>query len=557
MKLFSMNMFVVALVTVICLAAFYAKSTTALHLEGTWHSKDFFVFLAKFGFQKTNKQKMEDTQGYIYGNIIAVNTNSSGTAVAHEDLTLVVVDSEYFLDYYGNRTLPLESVCPVMFTTIDTIAFDYVCNTHGLEDFLRAIPCPQGKLCSDEDNPANVLPGFQFTFKVRDTQQPRFWYISIVSCVRDRAKKQCKWEPTNKREPIIIQYDIWIVNGNPTSKGLNPFEHQFSFEFHDVFEIHLVAFLLIAVIMFLWIYAFLKQQHLITKLLTVVFAGELLSTILSLIHVTTFSFNGVGVEWMNKFGTLVDIVVQCLFMMFLLMLAKGWAITTNELRWKSVLFGICGAYTLLNLFLYIWNIVEIDNIISNTDEWQTWPGYATLAFRLLVMVWFLVELRRTYHQNIQEDVSFIQHFGAFFLVWFIYLPVLALVTTQVSPLWRYKTILSISYAVDILAYAVLLHLFWPSRSVLFQVNGERPLPMYDLEITGLLEDMQETIVFQRKLKQESDVDNPDKFEEEANTALRNGDINKMKPTNGSAKPAANGGLTGPFRDDLSRDDKNS
>ena len=42
----------------------------------------------------------------------------------------------------------------------------------------------------------------------------------------------------------------------------------------------------------------------------------------------------------------------------------------------------------------------------------------------------------------------------------------------------------ISYAVDILAYAVLLHLFWPSRSVLFMVNGERPLPMYDLEITG-------------------------------------------------------------------------
>ena len=86
--------------------------------------------------------------------------------------------------------------------------------------------------------------------------------------------------------------------------------------------------------------------------------------------------------------------------------------------------------------------VEIDNIISNTDEWQTWPGYATLAFRLIVMVWFLVELRRTYHHSHQDNVNFIQHFGAFFLMWFIYLPVLALISTQVSPLWRYKTILS-------------------------------------------------------------------------------------------------------------------
>jgi hypothetical protein len=181
----------------------------------------------------------------------------------------------------------------------------------------------------------------------------------MVSCSRDRRQKKCQWQPVAMKEAITLKYDIWIVNGNPSIKGLNPFEHQFSFELHDVFEIHLVSFFLILGILVLWIYAFLKQQHLITKLLTVVFAGELLSTVLSLIHVTTFAFNGVGVEWMNKAGTLVDIVVQCLFMMFLLMLAKGWAITTKELRWKSVLFSICGAYTVLNLFLYIWNIVSI------------------------------------------------------------------------------------------------------------------------------------------------------------------------------------------------------
>lgn len=159
------------------------------------------------------------------------------------------------------------------------------------------------------------------------------------------------------REPIEINYDIWVVNGNPSSKGLNPFEHQFSFELHDVFEIHLVAFLVCSLLLLLWVYALIKQKHLITKLLTVVIGGELFSIFLNLIHVAVFAFNGEGVDWMSKLGTLVDIVVQCLFMMFLLLLAKGWAITTNELKWKSVLFGICGAYTLLNLFLYIWNLV--------------------------------------------------------------------------------------------------------------------------------------------------------------------------------------------------------
>ena len=160
------------------------------------------------------------------------------------------------------------------------------------------------------------------------------------------------------KEVLTIQYDIWMVNGNPSSKSLNPFEHQFSFEFHDVFEIHLVSFLVLSLILFLWMYAFLRQKHMITKLLTVVFVGELLSTVLHLIHVTVFAFNGQGMEWMRKMGTLVDVVIQCLFMMFLLLLAKGWGITTDQLKWKSVLFGICGVYTVLNLFLYIWNLVS-------------------------------------------------------------------------------------------------------------------------------------------------------------------------------------------------------
>nr|KAG5712887.1 hypothetical protein BaRGS_007484 [Batillaria attramentaria] len=373
------------------------------------------------------------------------------------------------------------------------------------------------------------------------------------------------------KDSIKVQYDIWLVNGNPSSKALNPFEHQFSFEFHDVFEIHFAAFLVLLLLLLLWLYAFHKQRHVITKLFTVVLVGELSSTVLSLIHVTVFAFDGEGVVWLSKVGVLVDVVVQCLFMLLLLLMGKGWAITNSELKWKSVLFGICGAYTLLNLFLYIWNLVEIDNIISNTDEWQTWPGYATLAFRLIVMLWFLVELRRTYHHshlhaeravkqngatpsraqlhrcesNQDINLNFIPHFGAFILLWFVYLPVLALISTQVSALWRYKTILSISYAADILAYAVLVHLFWPSRSILFMVN-ERPLPTYDLEITGLLDDMQETTLFSREGDKETDKEDLEK------TAHNDGEEKKKK--HGASSNGANGHLNMAYKDELSSDE---
>lgn len=138
-----------------------------LHLKGTWRSRDFFTFLAKFGFQQTNMHDKSNTQGYIYGNI------TSKQNVTHS-LTFVVVDSEYFLEFYGNRSVrPRTKACPAMFTKIDTIAWDQTCNVGGKEDFLRRIPCPRDELCVDEDKPDWVITGFQFTYRVQDTSQPR------------------------------------------------------------------------------------------------------------------------------------------------------------------------------------------------------------------------------------------------------------------------------------------------------------------------------------------------------------------------------------------------
>ena len=86
--------------------------------------------------------------------------------------------------------------------------------------------------------------------------------------------------------------------------------------------------------------------------------------------------------------------------------------------------------------------MEID-IISDIGEWQTWPGYLILAFRLAIMAWFLLELRETFALEHNEvKVRFYLHFGAGFLVWFVYLPIAALICAHVSALWRYKTMLS-------------------------------------------------------------------------------------------------------------------
>lgn len=52
---------------------------------------------------------------------------------------------------------------------------------------------------------------------------------------------------------------------------------------------------------------------------------------------------------------------QCVFMLLLLLIVKGWTITRMDLsgRAKLTLFTIWVTYTVANMALFIWNLVRI------------------------------------------------------------------------------------------------------------------------------------------------------------------------------------------------------
>lgn len=154
----------------VLLVLFYAVTCVrCLHLKGTWRTSDFFIFLSKFGFQKTNIHHKTDTQGYIYGNI---TSKDNITDVA----TLVVVDREYFLGYYHNRSIESKAeACLSMFNAIDTIAFDSICAENGQEFLLRRVPCVIDGLCQHHEAlpEAKLVSGFQFTYQIQDVNEPR------------------------------------------------------------------------------------------------------------------------------------------------------------------------------------------------------------------------------------------------------------------------------------------------------------------------------------------------------------------------------------------------
>ena len=178
----------------------------------------------------------------------------------------------------------------------------------------------------------------------------------MVACYQDTSNQSaCQWRADGDND-IEVEYDIWFVNGHPHKKHINPFEHQFSFENHDIFEMYLAFFIVYTFLVPIQLYALTKQKHMLPLILTTCMFMEYVGVIFNFIHVFKFAFDGYGVDLLKVTGNFIDMIAQCLFMLLLLLIVKGWTITRMTLSWRAraVLFTVWGTYTVANLaFVYL------------------------------------------------------------------------------------------------------------------------------------------------------------------------------------------------------------
>ena len=312
--------FVVSVLIVVC---FHTVQST--HLRGSFRGNEFFKFIVKFGFQKTDRHQREITQGYIFGNV----TSRQGFSVP---VTLAVLDRTYFIDYYQNRLRhDKRQACKYMFSRLKVGAFHPKCSPKG-HDYLRRIPCPKDQLCVDEDTPGNVVKGNQFTYLVQDLKQPRlarkiytiserctcpnsissktnsfrFWYLSMVACYINETT--CEWHHYDPIWSYTIDYDIWLVNGSPNVSALSTLTYQFSFDRQNTLEMYMLFWLCYMVLVPLQLHAIKIQKHPVTKLFTASLLLDFLALCLILVHALKFSMDGVGYPKLSMAGDIFDIL---------------------------------------------------------------------------------------------------------------------------------------------------------------------------------------------------------------------------------------------------------
>ncbi|VDN04855.1 unnamed protein product [Thelazia callipaeda] len=210
---------------------------------------------------------------------------------------------------------------------------------------------------------------------------------------------RCLWKSSVKE--INVNYDLWLTNGNPQVHYLNPFGHQFSFEQQGIFSAH--------------------------------FFGEM--------------------------ACLMSVSLMCLL---LLLLSSGWSFYSTSgvsICSKIVLFWGLLTFAHFLLFFVIFFFVG-----GTLHLFKSWPGCLVILIRVLQAVWFMVHIRHLINEeNYEQKAVFLAHFGAGFLVWFVYYVGLGIIISFVSDLWRFKIVLVLTAGANFVAVACLVYLFWPTN----------------------------------------------------------------------------------------------
>lgn len=133
----------------------------------------------------------------------------------------------------------------------------------------------------------------------------RFWYVSIAACYLNETT--CEWQHYQPKTDYTIDYDMWLVNGNPNTSSSNTFSYQFSFDRQNTLELYILFWLCYMVLVPLQCYAIRVQKHPVTRLFTTSLLLDFVGLCMILVHSLKFALDGVGYPRMCMVGDILDI----------------------------------------------------------------------------------------------------------------------------------------------------------------------------------------------------------------------------------------------------------
>ena len=335
---------------------------TATRLSGSISysakSRDLFFFLARFGVKSGHEI-------YVIGNATSARKDAGDSR-----MTLAFVPQKTWNNFSSSAKYPnsIPNCEEVMHVSLgrSKIVDENTCLS-GFEDYIRKIPCkPSGIVYTHCNQPVtlNVTAGSDFTYYKPNVPNTEFYYIFIVACTRN-VTQTCQWAGSDE---VYFNYDITIVNSDPTGRK-DFFDYHFSFEFHGVLilEMFFTILYLILVLIHVTLHSRLAagkgyRPHRLINLFTLSLVLEFLHVACEMIHFAVYAANGIGVVAMKYFGEVFNELSDWLLILVLILVAKGWQVTTCSIRWKKLTAIVWGVYIFISALYFIWMVVSGYNL---------------------------------------------------------------------------------------------------------------------------------------------------------------------------------------------------
>ena len=343
---------------VISLLAFpLIHEVDATRIRGGWNhdgngSGDKIKFLGKFGVE-------QDHEVFTYGNC----SRADNSFVAFDDkLALAFIPTSVWDKFYDREKKGGKCETFMSDPFNRSIAPDDRCSAPGDGDYFRVVPCDIRKPCQNQHS-VPLVSGSQFTFRTESTST-QYYYLVLVACLQNySANDPCQWGESSR---VAVDYDIHIVNNDP-DKTVSPDPFVFEFPYN-------LIGLMVVYIVFTFIYLTLLVFHVTmhTRLctptgyrhhrLTFIFGSSLLLEFLHIAlvmtHYSVFSVNGMGVVSLLYIGQAANFMSDWLLILVLILIGKGWQLTTATVRWKKVTAVIWVLYIVISGLFFVWTVVS-------------------------------------------------------------------------------------------------------------------------------------------------------------------------------------------------------
>lgn len=275
-----------------------------------------------------------------------------------------------FIDERGS-SVHCSAVIPAVLN--DSISVDHEKCYSGFNDYLRKVPCDienGGYASCNQPEDKRVIYGNDFTFHIDPAPDTEYYYLFLLACKRNTTVS-CTWDPTRQ---VYFDYDISLVNAAnlENNSHFDPFTYQFSYDLEGALIILMVfsAAYAVVIVTHVLLHTILCandcKMHRLTAIFTMSLFIEFLHVAFEMVHMAVFAGDGIGAVWCNYIGEVFNQFSDWLLILVMLLIGRGWMITTSTLRSKKITFALWGAYVFFFSIYFIWTVVSID---TSSDSW--------------------------------------------------------------------------------------------------------------------------------------------------------------------------------------------